>query len=116
MIQYRPQPDAIDLRELHGQLCHELANGQEVACRPSAATSELAEQLLSFTRKLFPPGPLEVRLQSDPDDEERNYLIVTVAAEGDSRSILDRQHQWHLHVESLVGLEANHLRLSVYPR
>ena len=121
MIQYRPQPEAIDLHELHRQLCHDLAehrNADPVEAAPvsNPAISELAEQLMSVTRQLFPPGPLEICLQSDPDDEERDYLIFTVAAEGDSRSLLERRHQWHLQVDSLVGQESINIRLSVYPR
>lgn len=121
MIQYRPQPQAASLHQLHRQLSQYLADGCEVdaleiAAGASPADSELVGQLLSITRQLFPPGPLEVDWQTDPDDESLHYLIITVAAEGEFPAIRERQSRWHEEVESLVGPEANNIRLSIYPR
>lgn len=121
MIQYRPEPQAVSLHQLHHQLCQNLAEDQEVDAFETAtdgrsAVSELAAQLVSLTRRLFPPGPLEVSLQADPDDERLEYLIFTVAAEGEFPAIRDRQSRWHDEVESLVVPGEINIRLSVYPR
>ena len=121
MIQYRRPPRAASLHQLHRQLSQYLAAGHEVdaletAAGANPADSELAGQLLSITRQLFPPGPLGVNWQTDPDDENLNYLLITVAAEGEFPAIREKQSRWHEEVESLVGHEANNIRLSVYPR
>ena len=121
MIQYRPQQQALDLAQLHRQLCENLAAGHEVDAYVitdgvSSAVSDLAKGLLWITGQLFPPGPQEINWQTDPDDANLHYLIFTVAADGEFPAIRERQSRWHDEVESLVGPAAFHIRLSVYPR
>ena len=117
MIQYRPRPQVVNLEELHRQLLHDLgsavSDSEPIGSKPGI---ELAHQLLAITAENFPPGPLEISLEFDPDEPDEKYLVFTVEASGDSSSLLALRHQWHLAVAGVVGGDAIKYRLSVYPR
>ncbi len=117
MIQYRPQLQAVDLQELEQQLLRDLgraANTAESSGRRSI--EDLSQQLITITADKFPPGPLEISLELDPDEPDEKYLVFTVEATGDSAALLARRHQWHLAVADVVGDDAIKYRLSIYPR
>jgi hypothetical protein len=117
MIQFRPDPPAIDLHRLHGQLLEDLsATPQAIRSNNGSANDELSQQLLAMTADTFPSGALEISLEFDPEEPDEKYLVFTVEATGETRELLDRRHRWHLAVADVVGEDAIKFRLSIYPR
>jgi hypothetical protein len=117
MIQYRPQAEVVDLQELHRQLAHDLASAAtDTETNGAKPILDLSRQLIAITAEIFPPGPLEISLEFEPDEPDMQYLVFTVEATGDSSALLARRHQWHLAVADVVADDAIKYRLSIYPR
>jgi hypothetical protein len=96
--------------------CDEEGRRSENGARCRSLVEDQAQRLIELTNEIFPPGPLDVRLEFDPDEPDHEYLVFVVTAAHQTNNTFDREFRWHREAARIVDDEATWLRLCVLPQ
>ena len=71
--------------------------------------------LFAITEEIFPAGEPVTEVMWDPEDPMHPFLVMTVKARGETRSLLRLSREWHERVNELWPRHSGLLRLAVIP-
>jgi hypothetical protein len=79
------------------------------------ALSAVMPGVKQITEDLF-PGPFSCSDESDPENPDDTYIVISVECTGDLRSIVRRRCEWHERIRALSPDLFGKLRLAITPR
>jgi len=86
------------------------------ASNGESAIERQALDLVAATRRWFPPGPLAVSEEYDPEDRANVFLVIDVQAAGDFAEIERLRTHWQEDACRIIAGDCSWLRLCIYPR